>query len=336
MNDEVRELKGSSKAAVFLLGLGEQSAAEVLRHMGPKEVQKVGAAMASLKDISNRQVQSVVASFTSEANALSSLGVGTEDYVRNVMVQALGEQRAKGVINRVLLGRDSKGIESLKWMEARAVASVIRAEHPQIIAIVLAYLDSDHAAEVLKCLPEKIRADAMLRIARLDTIHPSALTELDDILEKQFSGANNSQVSNVGGAKTAAKILALLDGETESSISESIQAIDKDLGDRIRDLMFVFDNLLALDDRGVQRLLREVSSDILVLALKGADAPMQDKIFNNMSKRAAEMLREDLESRGPVRLSEVETAQKEILAVASRLSEEGEIMLGNKGGEQFV
>ncbi len=336
MNDEARELKGSSKAAVFLLGLGEQSAAEVLRHMGPKEVQKVGAAMASLKDISNRQVQSVVASFTSEANALSSLGVGTEDYVRNVMVQALGEQRAKGVINRVLMGRDSKGIESLKWMEARAVASIIRAEHPQIIAIVLAYLDSDHAAEVLKCLPEKIRADAILRIARLDTIHPSALTELDDILEKQFSGAGNSQVSNVGGAKTAAKILALLDGETESSISENIQSIDKDLGDRIRDLMFVFDNLLALDDRGVQRLLREIGSDILVLALKGADAPMQDKIFNNMSKRAAEMLREDLESRGPVRLSEVETAQKEILAVASRLSEEGEIMLGNKGGEQFV
>ncbi len=336
MNDEARELTGSSKAAVFLLGLGEQSAAEVLRHMGPKEVQKVGAAMASLKDISNRQVQSVVASFTSEANALSSLGVGTEDYVRNVMVQALGEQRAKGVINRVLLGRDSKGIESLKWMEARAVASVIRAEHPQIIAIVLAYLDSDHAAEVLKYLPETIRADAMLRIARLDTIHPSALTELDDILEKQFSAASNSQVSSVGGAKTAAKILALMDGETESNISESIQAIDKDLSDRIRDLMFVFDNLLELDDRGVQRLLREIGSDILVLALKGADAPMQNKIFNNMSKRAAEMLREDLESRGPVRLSEVETAQKEILAVASRLSEEGEIMLGNKGGEQFV
>ncbi len=336
MNDEARELTGSSKAAVFLLGLGEQSAAEVLRHMGPKEVQKVGAAMASLKDISNRQVQSVVASFTSEANALSSLGVGTEDYVRNVMVQALGEQRAKGVINRVLLGRDSKGIESLKWMEARAVASVIRAEHPQIIAIVLAYLDSDHAAEVLKYLPETIRADAMLRIARLDTIHPSALTELDDILEKQFSAASNSQVSSVGGAKTAAKILALLDGETESNISDSIQAIDKDLSDRIRDLMFVFDNLLELDDRGVQRLLREIGSDILVLALKGADAPMQNKIFNNMSKRAAEMLREDLESRGPVRLSEVETAQKEILAVASRLSEEGEIMLGNKGGEQFV
>ncbi len=336
MNDDARELTGSSKAAVFLLGLGEQSAAEVLRHMGPKEVQKVGAAMASLKDISNRQVQSVVAAFTSEANALSSLGVGTEDYVRNVMVQALGEQRAKGVINQVLLGRDSKGIESLKWMEARAVANVIRAEHPQIIAIVLAYLDSDHAAAVLKYLPEKIRADAMLRIARLDTIHPSALTELDDILEKQFSAASNTPVSDVGGAKTAAKILALLDGETESSISESIQAIDKDLSDRIRDLMFVFDNLLELDDRGVQRLLREIGSDILVLALKGADAPMQNKIFNNMSKRAAEMLREDLESRGPVRLSEVETAQKEILAVASRLSEEGEIMLGNKGGEQFV
>lgn len=333
---DASRLNGTSRAAVLLLTLGEESAAEVLKHMGPKEVQRVGTAMAAMNNVPRDQVTQVLQNFSETVQEQTALGVGAEDYIRTVMVEALGEDKAKGLMDRILLGSSTKGLEALKWMDARAVAELIRLEHPQIQAIVLSYLDNDHAAEVIRFFPERSRHDVLLRIATLDGIQPSALQELDDILERQFHGNQNVQSSSVGGIKAAADILNFVDSSIEGEIMEAIKDADAELGQQIQDLMFVFDNLIDVDDRGIQALLREVSSETLILALKGADETMKEKIFSNMSKRAAEMMRDDLENKGPVRLSEVEGAQKEILAIARRMSESGEIALGGKGAEQFV
>ncbi|MBV1930946.1 MAG: flagellar motor switch protein FliG [Porticoccaceae bacterium] len=336
MSEKSASLKGADRAAVFLLGIGEKSAAQVLKHLGPKEVHKVGEAMAGLKKVSAQQAEEVISSFSQAISEVTSLSGGKEDYIRNVLVAALGEDKAQSVINRVVLGKNSKGVETLRWMDARSVANVIKKEHAQVIAIVLSYLDSDHAAGVLKHLPESVSKDVVMRIARLDTVHPSALIELDAMLEKQFSEGNATQPSAVGGLKATADILQHLGSDLEETLLETITAQDSDMGEKIKDLMFVFENLLEVEDRGVQRLLREVSSEILVVALKGADDRVSDKILSNMSKRAGEMLAEDIETSGPVRLSEVEAAQKEILVVAERLAEEGELVLGSRGGEEFV
>ncbi|HKJ08564.1 MAG TPA: flagellar motor switch protein FliG [Gammaproteobacteria bacterium] len=327
---------GTERAAILLMSLGEQDAAQVLRHMGPKEVQKVGAAMAAMTNISRGQVSAVLGEFVETVETQTSLGVGSDEYVRKVLVDALGEDKAGSLIDRILLGHNTKGLESLKWMDARAVAEIIRLEHPQIMAIVLSYLDSDHAADVINHLAPRVRADVLLRIATLDGIQPSALQELDEIMEKQFSGKDNVKSSNVGGIKAAANILNFVDSALEGEIVEALKEADADLGQNIQDLMFVFDNLADVDDRGIQALLREVSSENLIVALKGAEEALREKVFKNMSKRAAEMLRDDLEAKGPVRLSEVEAAQKEILAIARRMSEAGEIVLGGKGAEQYV
>jgi len=329
------KLNGLDRGAIFLLSLGENEAAEVLRHLGAKDVQRLGQAMANLSSVSREQAESVLKLFISNLEDQTSLGVGADDYVRKVLVQALGEDKAGGLIDRILLGRNSKGLEALKWMETRAVAELIRSEHPQIIAIVLAYLDPDQAAEVLLNLPERIQSDVVLRIATLDGIQPQALKELDEIMERQFTGTSNIKASSVGGVKVAATILNLLDSTTEAKLTETIKGIDEDLGQRIQDLMFVFDNLADVDDRGIQALMREVSTDTLALALRGADPKVKDKILRNMSKRASEMLVEDMDAKGPVKLSDVETAQKDILATARRLAESGSIALGGKG-EDFV
>lgn len=331
---EKGEWTGAEKAAVFLMSLGEDAAAEVLRHMGPKEVQRLGTAMASLSNVSRTQVHMVLHDFMAAVDEQTALGVGADDYIRNVLTAALGEDKAGGLINRILLGRNSKGLEALKWMEPRAVAEVIRLEHPQIMAIVLSYLDADHAAEVLAFLPERVQPDIMMRVASLDGIQPSALKELDDILEQQFSGKNTMQASSVGGLQSAANILNFMDASKEQAIIERIRDVDEELSRNIEDLMFVFDNLVDVDDRGIQALLREIGTESLVLAMKGADEAVKQKIFRNMSKRAAEMLKDDIDVRGPVRLSEVEAAQKEILEVARRMAENGEIVLG--GGEAMV
>lgn len=333
---EKTEHTGAERAAVFLMSLGEDIAAEVLRHLGPKEVQRLGTAMANLSNITKTEVSVVLDDFIQTVQEQTALGVGSDDYIRKVLTSALGEDKAGGLINRILLGRNSKGLEALKWMEPRAVAEVIRLEHPQIVAIVLSYLDPDHAAEVLSFLPDRAQPDILMRVASLDGIQPSALQELDDILEQQFAGNNSMQASSVGGVKNAANILNFMEPAREAAISDQIRETDQDLAQKIEDLMFVFDNLAEVDDRGIQALLREISTDSLVMAMKGADDVLKDKIFKNMSKRAAEMLRDDLEARGPVRLSEVEGAQKEILTVARRMAESGEISLGGKGGDEYV
>jgi len=328
-------LNGVERAAVLLMVMGSENAAEVLKHLNPKEVQSLGGAMAALQNVTKPTMEGVMDEFITEVSNQTSMGIGSEDYIREMMVNALGEDKANNMIDRILLGSGNKGLESLKWMDARSVAEVIRLEHPQIIAIVLSYLEPDQSAEVLKMLPERARPDILMRVASLEGIPPSALQELDKIMEQQFSGAQNVSHNSMGGFKTAANILNFMESSIEGAIMDTIGEIDQEMQDGIGELMFVFDNLNDVDDRGIQALLREISTDVLTLALKGADENIKEKILKNMSKRASEMLREDMEASGPVRLSEVEGAQKDIITTARRLAEEGEINLGG-GGEEFV
>ncbi|MEL1264262.1 flagellar motor switch protein FliG [Pseudoxanthomonas putridarboris] len=327
MSNPETSLNGVQKAAVLLLSLGEEDAAEVLKHMNAKEVQKLGIAMATISGVSREQVMQVMDIFGAALDKQTSLGMGADDYVRKVLVQALGEDKAGSLIDRILLGRNTTGLDTLKWMDPRAIADLVRNEHPQIIAIVLSHLDGDQAAEVLKMLPERARTDVLLRIATLDGIPPNALNELNEIMERQFAGNQNLKSSSIGGVKVAANILNFMDSGQDQAILGSITQVDADLGARIQDLMFVFDNLADLGDRELQALLREVPNDRLGLALRGADAKVREKITRNMSQRAAQILLEDMEARGPVRLSDVEGAQKEILAIVRRLADQGVISL---------
>ena len=336
MSEAVQKIPGPERAAIFMMTLGEESAANVLKHMDPKEVQLVGTAMASLSNVPNSTVEAVLQDFAQTIEEQSGVGVGSDEYIRNMLINALGEDKASSVIDRILLGRNSKGLDSLKWMDPRAVADVVKNEHPQIIAIVLSYLEPDHAAEVLSHLQERTQADVLMRIATLDGVPPSALQELNDVLEQQFSGSGSAQTSGVGGVKTAANILNFMGGQAEQAITEAITEQDAELAQSIQEQMFVFENLLDIDDRGMQAILREVQSDVLIVALKGADEAMKEKIFKNMSSRAAEMMRDDLEAKGPVKLKEVEEAQKEILTVARRLADAGEISLGGGSDEEYV
>ncbi|MCF9015771.1 flagellar motor switch protein FliG, partial [Pseudomonas carnis] len=300
MNDRaaVAKLSRVDKAAVLLLSLGETDAAQVLRHMGPKEVQRVGVAMAQMRNVHREQVEQVMSEFVEIVGDQTSLGVGSDSYIRKMLTSALGEDKANGLIDRILLGGNTSGLDSLKWMEPRAVADVIRYEHPQIQAIVVAYLDPDQAGEVLGHFDHKVRLDIILRVSSLNTVQPAALKELNTILEKQFSGNSNASRTTLGGIKRAADIMNFLDSSVEGQLMDSIREIDDTLSGQIEDLMFVFNNLADVDDRGIQALLREVSSDVLVLALKGSDENVKEKIFKNMSKRASELLRDDLEAKG--------------------------------------
>ncbi len=331
--DKVKKL---DRAAILLMTLGEQDAAEVLKHMGPKEVQRVGTAMSTLNEVTQEQVEGVVQVFLDELSGKTSLGVGSDEYIRNMLTQALGADKASGLIDRILLGGNTTGLDTLKWMEPRAVADIIRHEHPQIQAIVIAYLEPDQSAEILSNFQEKVRLDIIMRVAALDTVQPAALSELNAILERQFSATAGSQQQSLGGVKTAAEIMNFLESTIEADLMENIREQDEPLADEIADLMFVFDNLASLDDRSIQMMLRDIPQDQLKVALRGADSDISEKFLGNMSKRASELLRDDMEAMGPVRLSEVEVAQKEILAIARRLADEGKIALGGAGGEAMV
>ena len=329
-------LTGAQRAAILLLTLGGEDAASILKHLGARDVQAVGTAMAALKNVSKEQVETVLTKLQEDVGQHTSIGVGTEEYIRRILVNALGENKAGGLIDRILLGRSSKGLESLKWMESRAIAEMIGQEHPQIIALVLAHLEPDQAAEVIGYLPPRVRSDAVMRIATLDGVQPHALNELDEIMERQFSGGSKKLKSaSVGGLKAAADILNAMEGSREAELMSAIRSQDETLGEKIEDLMFVFEDLVELDDRGMQVLLREVPSATLVTALKGAEPEIREKIFANMSKRAADMMRDDLEVKGPVRLSEVDAAQKEVLGIARKLSDAGQLSLAG-GGDEFV
>ncbi len=328
-------MDGAKKAALFLMSLGEEVASEVMKHLEPKEVQTVGHAMSKIEKIPKEEAESVLLSFNDSLNDSTSLGMGSIEYVRKVLTKALGDDKAQGILDRIQLGGVNAGLDQLKWLDAKVIAEMIRLEHPQIIAIVLGFLEPDHSAEVLAEMPQRIRHDIIMRIATLDGIQPTALQELDEIMLKHFEGKDQYKSSSVGGVQAAANILNFVDSSIESGIMDSIGETDSELAEDISDLMFIFGDLMDVDDRGIQALLREVSTDVLVLALKGSEEGMKDKFLRNLSKRAAEMLADDMETRGPVRVSEVETAQKEILAVAKRLADEGTIMLGGSG-EDFI
>ena len=335
MPEAASQLDGAQKAAILLMSIGEGPEAEIMKYLGPRQVQKIGVAMTSLDVVSPTNVNTAITDFIESVRSHTGLGIGNEEYIRSVLTNALGEEKASSMIDRILLGGHTKGLESLKWMDTRAIVELVRYEHPQIIAIVLSYLDSDQSAEVLSLLPENTRADLLMRVATMDGIQPAAMKELNEMLELQLRGGVGGQQSSLGGIKCAAEILNYVDRSVEAKINEQITEADADLATKIQDLMFTFENIADIDDRGIQALLREVSTDNLVLAMKGCDDTIKDKIFKNMSSRAAEMLREDLESKGPVKLSEVEGAQKEILGIARCMADEGTISLGGSG-EQMV
>lgn len=328
--------EGLKNAAILLLTLGEEEAAEVFKYLNPKEVQKLGTAMATLGGTTKEKIAEVLSDFCEATRERTSLGMASDEYIRSVLTKALGSDKAAGLLDRILKGGDTSGIEALKFMEGSAIAELIKNEHPQIIATILVHLEPDLVSDIIKFFPERLRNDVMLRIATLDGVQPAALAELNDVLTKLLAGSKNIQKTVMGGVKTAAEVLNYLGTQLESSVIASVRDYDPELAQKIQDEMFVFENIMDIDDRGIQLLLREVQSESLVVALKGANQELREKIFKNMSSRAAEMLRDDLESKGPVRLSEVEAEQKSILQVVRRLADEGQIVLGGKGEDSFV
>lgn len=336
MADDSKQLSGITRAAIVLMAIGEECASKILSHLGPRDVQEVGYEMTHLKDINREEVTEVLSQFSETVAENTGLTQGADEYVRKVMARALGEDKAKNLMDRILQDSSNKGLETLKWMDPRSIAEIIRLEHPQIIAIVMSYLDHDQAADVMEFFGEKLRADVLLRIANIDRIQPDALKELNEIIEDQFLDKTNLKMSAVGGIKTAAQILNHMDTALESEILDNIREMAPDIGQSIQDVMFVFDNLADLVDRDIQTVLREISSGSLVLALKTADEKVRQRIFKNMSKRAAQMLQEDLEANGPVKISDVEAAQKEILVTVRRLADAGEISLRAKANDEYV
>ena len=329
--------EGIERSAILLMSLGEEEAAEVFKHLGPKEVQKLGAAMAALKNVQRTRVETVLDDFRREAEGQSGLGGDSSEYIKAVLNKALGSDRAANLIERILHGGDTAGIESLKWMDAAAVSELIKNEHPQIIATVLVHLDRDQASEILSFFVERMRCDVILRIATLDGIQPTALKDLNEVLTRLLTGSSNSiKKAAMGGTRVAAEILNFMPAALETTVIATVRDFDPEIAQKIQDAMFTFDNVNDLDDRAIQLLLREVQSESLIVALKGANVELRERIFKNMSSRASEMLREDLEAKGPVRISEVEAEQKEILKIVRRLADEGQIALGGKGEEAFV
>ena len=333
---DVSKLEGIEKAAILLLSLSEEDAAQILKHLEPKQVQRLGQAMAGIEDMPQPKITAVHKSFIEEIQNYSTIGFQSQEFVRRALTAALGEDKAANLVDQILSGNGAKGLESLKWMDSKQVASIIRNEHPQIQTIVMSYLEPEQSAEILSQFPEKVRLDLLMRVANLEEVQPAALQELNEIMEKQFAGQAGTQAAKMGGLKSAANIMNYLDTNVEGQLMDAIREQDEEMSQQIQDLMFVFDNLIDVDDRGIQTILREVQQETLLKAIKGADESLKNKITSNMSKRAAEMLMDDLEALGPIRVSEVETAQKEILSIARRLADAGEIMLGGGGGDDFL
>ena len=328
--------RGLNDAAILLVSLGEEEAAEVFKHLSPKEVQKLGETIARMRGVTREKVDFVIDRFTNDAAAQSLLVDDASDYVRSVLKRALGDDKAALLIDRIMQGGDISGIESLKWMDPLSVAELLRGEHPQIVAAILVHLEYEQAAAVLMQLPERFRSEVMLRVATLEGIQPTALKDLNEVLFKVLAGGDKVRKTSLGGVKTAAEMLNQMAGNADVAVLDTIRNYDPELAQKIMDKMFVFDDLVKLDDRSVQLVLREVVSETLIVALKGGSMEVRDKILANMSMRAAESLREDLDGRGPMRLSEVEAQQKEILKVVRRLVEEGQVTIGNGAEDSYV
>ena len=332
MDSEVKDIE---KAAILLMSIGTKEAAEVLKHLGPKEVQQLSVVMADLKNIDKNKINKVVQSFLELVKKQSPFGLDNEKQVKEVLIKALGESKAKGIIDKISGGGQAKGLDTFRWMDAKSVAEFIKNEHPRVQAIILSYLDPEQSGKILDYFSEDIKTEILIKIAQQEIIHPEALEELNAVIEQQLNAKPIQQDQPLGGIKRAAEILNNVAVNQDKIILDKIRLIDKGIADNIEDLMLVFDNLKSLDDKSVQAFLREVSTDILVLALKGSDAEFKAMIFKNMSKRAGELLNDDLEAKGPVKLKEVESAQKEMVMIAKRLAEEGKINLGKKGEEMI-
>ncbi|WP_313083985.1 flagellar motor switch protein FliG [Pulveribacter sp.] len=328
--------QGLNDAAIMLMSLGEEEAAEVFKHLSPKEVQKLGETIARMRTVSREKVDEVLGRFTNDAAAQSLLVSDTSNYVRAVLKRALGDDKAALLIDRILQGGDVSGIESLKWMDPLSVAELLRNEHPQIVAAILVHLDPEQSSAVLMHLSERQRGEVMLRIATIEGIQPTALKDLNEVLFRVLAGGDKVRKSSLGGVKAAAEIINLMGSGADAIVLEAIRNHDADLAQKIMDKMFIFDDIAKLDGRAIQTVLREVASETLVVALKGAQPEVREKILSNMSTRAAEAMREDLESRGPMRLSEVEAQQREILKTVRRLADEGQIALASGGDDAFV
>lgn len=335
MSERKGELSGTERAALLLMTLGENEAAEVLKYMGAKEVQELGMAMAALNNVTRDQAGNVLDVFINDVEDQTAFGVNTEGYVRKLLGNAFGESKADAFLERIIVGEDAKGLDALKWMSSRDVVNIIEDEHPQIIAIVVAFLESAQAAEVIELLPEEMRHDIVMRVARLSDVQQSALAEIENIIASKSERSARGTTRKVGGDKVAAEIINALKPNRGEALLKQIKEKNEELSTRIEEMMFVFETLLKIDDRGIQSLLREIPNELLVTALKGCDPDISEKIMSNMSKRAATLLREDMEAKGPIRLSDVEVAQKEILDVVRRLAEAGDINLG-QGGEVYV
>jgi len=331
-----RQLDGMTRGAILMMSLGEDAAAEVFKYLSAREVQQFGAAMANLKQATREDVGSVLEEFRQESEQFVAVTLGSDDYIRGVLTKALGSDRAAGLIEDILEAGDSgSGIDALNWLDPHTVAELIGDEHPQIIATILVHLERDRSAGVLALLNERLRNDVMLRIATFGGVQPSALSELTDVLNKVLEG-QGAKRSKMGGVRTAAEILNMMNAQQEEAVVASLKDRDADLAQKILDEMFVFANLNDVEDRHIQVLLKEIDNDSLMIALKGANEALRDKFLRNMSSRAADMMREDLQSQGPIRLSKVEGEQKKILQIARRLSESGQIELGASGDDSYV
>ena len=327
---------GLQNSAILLMSLGEEAAAGVLQHLTPKEVQGVGETIAKMKKVPRERMEQVLDTFTTVAASQFNMVSDTDEYVKAMLRKALGDDKASLLIDRILQGADVTGIEGLKWMDATAVAELLRNEHPQIVAAILVHLDIDQASAVLKVLPVRHRNEVAMRIATLDGIQPTALKDLNEVMTQLLSGGDRHRKSILGGVKHTAEMLNLMGTSVETVVLDHIRETDNDLARQIMDNMFTFEDLTKIDDKAVQSILKEVQSEGLLIALKGAAPEVREKVFKNMSTRAAESMREDLESRGPVRVTEVEKEQREMLKVVRRLIEEGVIVLGGASDDQFV
>lgn len=331
---DISRFSGVERTAVLLMAVGEDSAANILKNMDPKEVQELGVAMSTLRNISTDELRGVLGAFIQDTKGVTAMGMNSDDYIRNVLSKTLGKDKAESLLNRMSLG-SNKGLEALKWMDASAVTEMIRSEHPQVIAVVLNFLEDEHAAEVIGGFPKRLQTDVILRLASAEGIQSEALAELNLVFDKVASSSGHTS-NDVGGVTTAANILNFVQGGIDQDILAGIEEVDPDLRQEIEDKMFVFDDLVGVDDRGIQAMLRDIPTEKLAIALKGADDGVKDKFIGNMSKRAADMMLEDMEVMPPMKLSEVETAQKDIIAIAKKLAEDGTIALGGAGGEEYV
>lgn len=333
VEEELSVLSRIERAAVLLLLLGEEQAAEIIRYLDPREVQALGSAMVSVADLSQAAVNAVLDEFVETIKQQTNLGLGSSDYVETVLRTALGSDKAASVIGRIMPGSASKGLEILRWMDARSIAEMINGEHPQVTAIILSVLEYDVAADVLSYLPPEIRPEVIKRVAQLETVQPSAMEELEAIMKKQFASSSSSKSSSFGGVKVAAKIMNFTKVDLEAAILSGVSSLDEEIGQQIQDNMFTFENLVQVDNRSIQVLMRNVDPDQLMTALKGASDEVKEKFFENMSGRARAMFVDDMDAKGPLRITDVEDAQKRIMRIARKLSESGDLVLAGRGDD---